>query len=86
MKIAELTQNRESAQTQSKLDVVSNATTATLSLLRRYQALAQTQAAENRLIASLGIEPQLGSMSEMTVPQIVEQLRKQFGALGEFFK
>lgn len=86
MKIAELTQNRESAQTQSKLDVVSNATTATLSLLRRYQALAQTQAAENRLIASLGIEPQLGSMSDMTVPQIVDQLRKQFGALGEFFK
>ena len=86
MKIAELTQNRESAQTQSKLDVVSNATTATLSLLRRYQALAQTQAAEHRLIATLGIEPQLGSMSEMTVPEIVEQLRRQLGALGEFFK
>ena len=85
-RLAEMVQSRQSAQTQSKLDVVSNTTTATLSLLRRYQALAQVHAAENRLIANLGIEPQLGSMSEMTLAQITDELRKQNANLGAFFK
>jgi outer membrane protein TolC len=86
MKIANLVQNQQTAQSQSKLEAVSNATTATLSLLRRYQALAQVQAAENRFIASLGLEPQVGSVQELSVKQIVEQLGKQFNTLGEFFK
>jgi hypothetical protein len=66
--------------------VVSNATTATLSLLRRYQALAQVQAAENRFIASLGLEPQVGSVQDLSVKQIVDQLGKQFNNLGDYFK
>jgi len=77
MKIAELTQNRESAQTQSKLDVVSNATTATLSLLRRYQALAQVQAAENRLLTTLGAEV-LADVEKLTVNQATAQLVYQY--------
>ncbi len=85
-KIAELVQSREAAQAQSKLEVVSNGTTATLSLLRRYQALAQVQAAENRFIASLGIEPQIGSVQDLSVNQIVEQFRRQFNALGQVFQ
>jgi len=86
MKIAELVQNQQTAQSQSKLEVVSNATTATLSLLRRYQALAQVQAAENRFIASLGLEPQVGSVQDLSVKQIVDQLGKQFNNLGDYFK
>lgn len=74
-RIAELVQRQQKAQTQSKLDAVSNATTATLSLLRRFQALAQLQAAESRLIATLGIEPVIGSTDKLSLRQLAEQLK-----------
>jgi outer membrane protein TolC len=73
-KIAELMRNRQAVQAQSKLDVVSNETAAILSLLRRYQAYNQIQAAENRLIASLGMEPKVGSTSEMTLQQLTQEI------------
>jgi outer membrane protein TolC len=74
-KIAVHVLNRESAQAQSKLDSVSNSTAAILSLLRRYQALAQLQSAENRLLASMGLEPKIGSTSELSLVQLTEQLK-----------
>jgi hypothetical protein len=73
--------SRQDAQTQSKLDVVSNSTTATLSLLRRYQALGQVQAAENRLLATLGAEV-LVNLEPLTVNQATAQVAYQF--LGRF--
>jgi len=76
-RIAEMMRAREAAQAQSKLDVVSNATSATLSLLRRYQALGQMQAAENRLTATLGFDPQVGNIDTLTIPQLTEQIRAQ---------
>lgn len=76
-RIADMMRAREIAQTQSKLDVVSNATSATLSLLRRYQALGQMQAAENRLTATLGFDPQIGDLTELTIAQITERIRNQ---------
>ena len=75
-KIAEHVRNRELAAAQSKLDRVSNETAAILSLLRRYQALAQVQLAESRLLANLGLEPEIGSTHELSLAQITEQLRK----------
>lgn len=66
-KIAAHMKNREAAQAQSKLDVVANQTTAILSLLRRYQALSQLQTAEARLQATLGIEPAIGSVFEISL-------------------
>ena len=45
-KIAEVMRNRQMVQAQSKLDTVSTETAAILSLLRRYQALAQVHAIE----------------------------------------
>jgi ketosteroid isomerase-like protein len=74
--------NRGAAQTLSQLDVVSNATTATLSLLRRFQALAQVHSAENRLLAVMGMDPKIGNVDELTVAELAEQLRRQFDALG----
>lgn len=74
-RIAEHVRNRESASQQSKLDRVGNDTAAILSLLRRYQALAQVQAAESRLIAQLGLEPRLDSTDEMSLEQLVKALR-----------
>jgi hypothetical protein len=47
-----------------------------LSLLRRYQALAQVQVAESRLVATLGMEPQIGSTGELSLKELTEQLRK----------
>jgi hypothetical protein len=59
--------NREQAQAASKLDKVSNTTTAILSLLRRYQALAQANAAASRLQATLGMEPDIGSVQDISL-------------------
>jgi outer membrane protein TolC len=74
-KIARVIRDRAAAQAQSQLDMVSNETAAILSLLRRYQALAQVQAAENRLIATLGLEPQIGSTSELSLQDLTQQIR-----------
>jgi 3-methyladenine DNA glycosylase Tag len=72
--IADLMRNRQMVQAQSKLDLVSTETAAVLSLLRRYQALAQVQVAENRMLATLGLEPQIGSMHEVSLKELTAQL------------
>lgn len=74
-RIATLMSNREEARTQSKLDTVANNTTAILSLLRRYQALAQVHAAASKLQSTLGLEPAIGSMQELTLPQLTQQIQ-----------
>ena len=73
-KIAEVMRNRQMVAAQSKLDVVSTETSSILSLLRRYQALAQVQVAENRMIATLGLEPQIGSTSELSLKDLTAQI------------
>ena len=75
-KIADVMRDRQAVQAQSKLDTVSNETAAILSLLRRYQALAQVHTAENRLMATLGMEPQIGSTSELGLKELVQQLQQ----------
>lgn len=64
--------NREQAQTQTKLDRVSSQTAAILSQLRRYQALAQMQAAAGKLQATLGLEPAISGSEDMTVSQLAQ--------------
>ena len=86
VKIADMVRNRAAAQAQSKLDTVSNATAAILSLLRRYQALAQVQAAENRLLANMGMEPQIGSTSELSLQQLTDQLKRNGNPWAELMK
>lgn len=74
-RIAEHMSNSEMAQTQTKLDAVANQTTAILSLLRRYQALAQVHAAEAKLQSTLGVEPAIGSVDETTLTALGQQIR-----------
>lgn len=74
-RISDIVRNRENAQAGSALDRVANETTAILSLLRRYQALAQVQAAENKLMASLGLEPRIGSTGELSLKELTQQLK-----------
>lgn len=85
LKIAEHVRNRVNAKAQSKLDGVSNATAAILSLLRRYQALAQVQSAENRLFASMGLEPKIGSTDELSLTQLAGQLKNNGSLWVELF-
>jgi len=66
--------NREQAQAQSKLDVVANQTTSILSLLRRYQAMSQLYTAEARLQATLGVEPAIGNVFEISLGDLTRDL------------
>lgn len=75
-KINKHTANREKAQAQSKLESVANSTAAILSLLRRYQALSQVHAASGKLQATLGMEPDIGSVHEMSLVELTEAVRK----------
>jgi outer membrane protein TolC len=72
--IASHVARREQAQTQTKLDRVSNQTAAILSQLRRYQALAQAHAAAGRLQASLGMEPALEQGPDVTLAQMTQSV------------
>jgi outer membrane protein TolC len=78
-RIAELMKNREAVAPQGKLEVVSNETTAILSLLRRYQALSLAQAAEARLKATVGMEPAIGSVDAMELPDLAQKLSQAQG-------
>jgi outer membrane protein TolC len=62
--------NRAQVQTQSELDRVANNTSAILSELRRYQALAEANAAASKLQATLGMEPNLGSVQDLSLTQM----------------
>lgn len=75
-KIADQVRNRTLVQAQSKLDQVANDTTSILSLLRRYQALAQLHLAENRLLANLGLEPRIGSTGELSLAELTRQVKR----------
>lgn len=73
-RISEVMKNRQMVQAQSKLDLVSTETASVLSLLRRYQALAQVQVAENRMLATLGLEPKIGSTHELSLSELTRQI------------
>ena len=70
------TANREKAQAQSRLEAVANKTAAILSMLRRYQALSQVHAAAGKLQATLGMEPEIGSVREASLNDLTESVKK----------
>jgi hypothetical protein len=72
--IASHVARREQAQTQTKLERVSNQTAAILSQLRRYQALSQAQGAAGRLQASLGMEPTVESGSGVSLGELTQSV------------
>jgi outer membrane protein TolC len=73
-KISEHIRNKESAETQSKLEQVANSTTAILSLLRRYQSLSQLQGAGSKLQATIGLEPAIGSAADMPLDELTKKV------------
>ncbi len=76
-KIMDQTLKREQAQAGSKLERVAAQTTSIVSLLRRYQALAQMHAATSRLQATLGIDPLPDSSDDLSLEQIRAQVRSR---------
>lgn len=69
--------SREQAQAGSKLERVAAQTTTIVSLLRRYQALAQVHAAQSKLQATLGVDPLPVSTDDLSLSQIAAQVRTQ---------
>jgi len=69
-KIAEHVKNRQEVEAQSKLELVANNTTAILSLLRRYQSLAQLQGAAGKMQATMGMEPRLAGADTLPLDQL----------------
>lgn len=74
-KIMDQLMRREQAQAGSKLERVAAQTTTIISLLRRYQALAQAHAATSRLQATLGVDPMPDSTDDQSLDQIRAQVR-----------
>ncbi|MEP7247017.1 MAG: TolC family protein [Gammaproteobacteria bacterium] len=70
-RIDEHVAHREAAAVKSELDRVSNNTSAIVSLLRRYQALNQVYAARSKIQSTLGLEPQIGSLQEISLEDLV---------------
>lgn len=73
--IKEHTSNRADAQTESKLSQVATDTASIVSLLRRYQALADFNAATSTLQATLGLEIDLGSVDALSLDQLTDRIR-----------
>lgn len=72
--INRLTGNREDAQADSKLTKVSADTAAIVSMLRRYQALAEFHAAIGALQSTLGMQIDVGSVSDMSLDELVKSI------------
>ena len=69
---------REQAAVQSKLETVSSRTSIIISLLRRYQTLAQVYAAQSRLQATMGVDPGIARVDEMTLPELTTAIDQSF--------
>ena len=66
--------NRETAEVKGQLDRVSNNTSAIVSLLRRYQALNQVYAARSKMQATLGVEPKIGSLQDISLEDLTRAI------------
>lgn len=73
-----LIENGESARTESKLTGIASRTSAILSLLRRYQALSNLHAAAGRVQATLGLEPQIGSLDDISLQDLTRKIEASF--------
>ena len=69
-RLAEYAQSQQQAQMGNSLERVSAGASAILSLLRRYQAMAKAHEAASTLQATLGVEPRIGNLDEMALPEL----------------
>jgi hypothetical protein len=72
--ITRVAANRESADADSKLSKVSADTAAIVSMLRRYQALADFNAAAGALQSTLGMQIDIGSVNDLSLPDLTRAI------------
>jgi cell division septation protein DedD len=83
-RLMDLAQAGEQAKMQSQQALISTRTTTILSLLRRYQALASVHESASKLHATLGLEPEIGSLDDISLPDLTGQIEKTLsGAVGQ---
>ena len=85
-KLFEYTARGEAEKTQSQLSKIASRTSAILSQLRRYEALSRAHAAASRLQATLGLEPRIGNLDELSlteVRQLIEAALRDWQKLSE---
>jgi outer membrane protein TolC len=71
-----LAQSGQAAQTEGRLTLIANNTAAILSLLRRYQALANLHAAAGKMRTTLGLEPKIESLDSISLPDLINQIQR----------
>jgi hypothetical protein len=72
--LTRLTTNRETAQADSKLAKVSADTASIVSMLRRYQALAEFNAASGALQSTLGLQIKVGSVNDLSLADLTRAI------------
>lgn len=72
--LTRLTSNREDAQAESKLSKISANTAAIVSMLRRYQALADFNAASGALQATLGMQLDVKSVNDLSLEELTHEI------------
>jgi outer membrane protein TolC len=82
-RLAELTSSREVSKLASQQERVSAQVTAILSQLRRYHALAKAHEAASKIEASLGLEPAIGSLDDVDLPDLAQRIGDYLRQEGE---
>ncbi|GGK73537.1 TolC family protein [Amphritea balenae] len=75
-RMLQITLAAQDAQTQSGLNLIASKTTTILSLLRRYQALADMHAASGQVQATLGLEPQVASLDLIGLSELTMKVKE----------
>ena len=74
--IQELARSREAAESDSRLSRVATDVASIVSMLRRYQAVADFNASVGALQSSLGLEIEIGSVDQATLQELTEAVRQ----------
>lgn len=75
-RIARITTDREREGVASKAELVASKATAILSKLREYQSVAQVYAANGQMLATLGVEPVLGSLDDVSLSELTSNIQQ----------
>lgn len=73
-RLARLATSQEQSQMASRLDANAANVSAILSSVRRYHAMAKVQEAASRVQATLGLEPEIGSLDEIDLPTLEKRI------------
>ncbi|MCP4596538.1 TolC family protein [Neptuniibacter sp.] len=73
--LAQIALNKERSQVASELDRISSDVTAILSEVRYYHSIAKLHEAESRIQATVGLEPRIGNLDNVSLSVLTEQVQ-----------